>query len=112
VYHGQGFITERMGNKVFRISANSFFQTNSAQAERLYEVAKRMAKLESTDVVFDLYSGTGTIALYLADQVSRVVGIELVESAALDARRNAELNGLTNCWFEIGDLKDKLTNGP
>jgi len=109
VYHGPGTITDRIGGLSFSISANSFFQTNTGQAEKLYEVAKRMAKLEQEDVVYDLYSGTGTIALFLADQVSKVVGIEMVESAVLDARRNAELNGVTNCWFEIGDLKEKLT---
>jgi 23S rRNA (uracil1939-C5)-methyltransferase len=109
VYHGPGFITERLGGLLFRISANSFFQTNTAQAERLYVVTKRMAQLEANDVVYDLYSGTGTIALFLADKVAKVVGIEMFESAVLDARRNAELNGISNCWFEIGDLKAKLT---
>jgi 23S rRNA (uracil1939-C5)-methyltransferase len=109
VYHGTGYITERLGNKTFRISANSFFQTNTTQAERLYDVAKRMAQLRPSDVVFDLYCGTGTIALFIADAVTEVVGIEVVESAAIDARRNAELNGVTNCRFVLGDLKEKLT---
>jgi len=109
IYRGQGLITERLGNKIFRISANSFFQPNTLQAERLYETARRMARLGKSDVVFDLYSGTGTIGVFIADEVSEVVGIELVESAVLDARANAQLNGVTNCRFEIGDLMQKLT---
>lgn len=109
VYHGPGFITDRIGNKVFRISANSFFQTNTLQAERLYETAKAMARLRRDDVVFDLYSGTGTIALFIADDVAEVVGIEAVESAIADARRNAAVNNVQNCSFYLGDLKERLT---
>ncbi len=108
VCFGPGYITERIGERVFRISANSFFQTNTRQAERLYETAVRMADLRSEDVVYDLYCGTGTIALFLAGYVRRVVGVEAVEAAVLDARSNAVLNGVTNCFFEVGDLKEKL----
>lgn len=110
VYHGPGFITERIGKRTYRISANSFFQTNTKQAERLYDVAKKMADLRPTDVVFDLYSGTGTIALHIADDVREVVGVENVEAAVEDARRNAQTNGVTNCTFVLGDLKDRLTD--
>jgi 23S rRNA (uracil1939-C5)-methyltransferase len=109
VYYGPGQITEKIGTLSFRISANSFFQTNTEQAERLYETTKRMARLQPDDHVFDLYSGTGTIALFLADSVAEVVGIDVVEAAILDARRNAEMNGVANCRFELGDLKEKLT---
>lgn len=109
VYHGKGFITEKLGAYTFHISANSFFQTNTLQAERLYSVAKEFASLKPTDVVYDLYSGTGTIAIFLSDAVERVVGIEVVQSAIDDAQRNCELNRVNNCFFLLGDLKDKLT---
>jgi 23S rRNA (uracil1939-C5)-methyltransferase len=109
VYHSPGTITETIGKRVYRISANSFFQTNTLQAERLYDVVKKMASLSKEDVVFDLYSGTGTIALHVADEAAEVVGIESVEAAVEDARRNAEVNGVKNCTFILGDLKDRLT---
>jgi 23S rRNA (uracil1939-C5)-methyltransferase len=109
VYYGPGTITETIGKRTYRISANSFFQTNTLQAERLYDVARRMAALTREDTVFDLYSGTGTIALHVADDTGEVVGIESVESAVEDARRNAEANGVKNCSFILGDLKDRLT---
>jgi 23S rRNA (uracil1939-C5)-methyltransferase len=108
VYHGPGFITEQLGARLYRISANSFFQTNTRQAERLYEAARRMAGLKPTDIVYDLYSGTGTIALHVADDVRAVVGIEQVPSAVEDARRNATMNGVRNCTFVQGDLRDVL----
>lgn len=109
VYHGSGVIHERLGGFTFTISAGSFFQTNTDQAETLYGVAKSFAELRPTDVVFDLYSGTGSIALFVSDSVQQVVGIESVESALKDANRNAQLNKVTNCEFVLGDLKDRLT---
>ena len=109
IYHGAGYITERLGNYTFRISANSFFQTNTVQAEKLYDVTKQLAELEPNDVVYDLYSGTGSIAIYLSATAKRVIGIEVVESAIADAERNAELNRVSNCYFLQGDLKDRLT---
>ncbi len=108
VYHGPGFITERIASRTYRISANSFFQTNTRQAERLYDSARRMARLKLSDVVFDLYCGTGTIALHIADDVRAVVGYEQVPSAIEDARRNAAMNGVGNCTFVQGDLKAAL----
>lgn len=109
VYHGSGLIHERLGNCTFSISASSFFQTNTAQAERLYTVAGSFAALKPTDIVWDLYSGTGSIALFVADAAKAVIGIESVESAVMDARKNAERNNATNCTFVLGDLKDRLT---
>lgn len=109
IYHGPGYITEKIGKRAYRISANSFFQTNTKQAERLYDVAKRMADLKPDDIVFDLYSGTGTIALHIADEVKEVVCVESVESAVEDAKRNAAANKASNCTFILGDLKDRLT---
>lgn len=109
VYHGEGVIHERLGRYLFTISAGSFFQTNTAQAEKLYSVAKEFAGLTSSDVVWDLYSGTGSIALFISDSAREVVGVESVESAVKDAERNAQRNGVRNCSFVLGDLKERLT---
>ena len=109
LYAGQGFIRERLGDLFFTISASSFFQTNTAQAERLYSVAKRFGALRKTDVVWDLYSGTGSIALYISDAVRQVIGVESVADAVKDAEQNARLNEVSNCSFVLGDLKDRLT---
>jgi 23S rRNA (uracil1939-C5)-methyltransferase len=109
VYAGDGIIHERLGNLLFTISTGSFFQTNTAQAEKLYAVARNLAVLKPTDVVWDLYSGTGSIALSIADAVSRVIGVESVGAAVDDAERNARANNITNCSFVLGDLKDRLT---
>ncbi len=109
VYYGEGIIHDKIGNKLFQISANSFFQTNTKQAERLYSIAKEFAQLKSTDVVYDLYCGTGSIGIYISDSVKEVIGIELVESSIANAKQNAELNGIDNCEFICGDLKNLLT---
>ena len=110
LYLGDGFIHERLGKHSFTISASSFFQTNPTQAERLYDVAKSFAELQPHEVVWDLYSGTGSIALFVSDAAKEVVGIESVESAVRDAKRNAAANGVTNCQFILGDLRDRLTS--
>jgi 23S rRNA (uracil1939-C5)-methyltransferase len=110
VYLGPGFITEILGGKRYHISANSFFQTNTAQAEVVYETAKRFASLTRSDLVFDLYSGTGGIALFVADNAAEVIGIESVEAAVHDAQRNAALNNVTNCTFVLADAKDSLAS--
>jgi 23S rRNA (uracil1939-C5)-methyltransferase len=109
VYFGPGHITEVLGARRYRVSANSFFQTNTGQAERLYDATREAADLSRSDVVYDLYSGTGTIALHLADAVESVVGIEAVEAAVADARGNADLNSVSNCEFIVGDLRARLT---
>jgi 23S rRNA (uracil1939-C5)-methyltransferase len=109
VYLGNGWIQEQLGNHHFSISASSFFQTNVAQAEKLYGVVKEFGGFKLTDVVFDLYSGTGSIALFISDAAKEVVGIESVESAIRDAEKNAQENDITNCQFLLGDLKERLT---
>ncbi|MBM4159739.1 MAG: 23S rRNA (uracil(1939)-C(5))-methyltransferase RlmD [Ignavibacteria bacterium] len=109
VYYGDGVIHERLGEHVFTISARSFFQTNTAQAEKLFEAAKSFAELKGDEVVWDLYSGTGSIALFVSDAAREVVGIEAVESAVRDAERNAQANNVRNCMFLLGDLKERLT---
>jgi 23S rRNA (uracil1939-C5)-methyltransferase len=106
---GKSNITESIGRFEFELSANSFFQTNTKGAERLYETVKRYALLQGTERVLDLYSGTGTIAIYLADSAKEVVGMEMVESAVQDARRNCERNMVNNCRFVAGDVRNSLT---
>ncbi|HTX17583.1 MAG TPA: 23S rRNA (uracil(1939)-C(5))-methyltransferase RlmD [Bacteroidota bacterium] len=109
VYYGSGVITEKMGPLLLHISANSFLQTNTRQAEVLYGIVKEFADLRSADEVYDLYCGTGSISLFVANAVHHVTGIELVESSIMNARMNAEANGIANCEFIAGDLKDLLT---
>jgi 23S rRNA (uracil1939-C5)-methyltransferase len=109
VLYGPGFITERLGGRLFRISANSFFQTNTLQTELLYEEVRRSAQITPADIVYDLYSGTGTIAIVLAADARSVVAVESSVAAVEDALRNTSLNGVTNCTFVAGDLKEKLT---
>jgi len=105
---GPGYITEQLGKLRFRISPNSFFQTNSGQAEMLYRTVMKLAELTPKDVVYDLYAGTGTIGIFIAQSVSHVVGIEFASSAVRDARYNAQLNGIINCDFLEGDLLHRL----
>jgi 23S rRNA (uracil1939-C5)-methyltransferase len=106
IVSGPGYVTERLGKLDFRISANSFFQTNTRQAEALYDQILSVAGLGPDDTVYDLYCGTGTITLYLARHCRQAVGIEVVESAVKDAQMNADLNGLSNAVFFQADLKD------
>ncbi len=109
IYHGSGSIIEKIGKYKFKISANSFFQTNTKQTERLYEIIKKFAGLKGKETVYDLYSGTGSIAIYLSEDSREVFGIEVIESAVSDAYVNTELNNIDNCKFLTGDIKEKLT---
>jgi len=105
---GSDTLTEKIGARTFEISANSFFQTNTKGAAALYNVVDQYAALDGTQRLLDLYCGTGSIALYLAGKARNVVGFELVESAVADARWNAELNGVGNCRFVVGDVRQSL----
>jgi 23S rRNA (uracil1939-C5)-methyltransferase len=105
---GEAHIHDRIGGLDFKISANSFFQTNTRGAERLFETVKTFAELAAGQTVADLYSGTGTIALSLARQARQVIGFEMVESAVLDAESNCRRNNITNCRFIRGDLRESL----
>jgi 23S rRNA (uracil1939-C5)-methyltransferase len=93
----------------FRIGPKSFYQTNSKQAYRLYSVVRDFANLKGNEVLYDLYTGTGTIGLFLSSKAKKVVGIEYVKEAIDDAKINAENNGITNSFFYAGDMKDMLT---
>ena len=106
VLHGEGFITDRLGNYTYRISPNSFFQTNTAQAEILYEKILEIAQIKPTDIVYDLFCGTGSITLFAAPHCKKILGIELVESSILDARKNAKRHQIENATFIQLDLKE------
>ncbi len=106
IIYGDGVITETLGSYRFQISANSFFQTNTTQAEWLYRTALSAARLSPDDVVYDLYCGTGSISIFISARCKKVFGIELVESAVKDAEKNAARNGVQNCTFKLLDLKN------
>jgi 23S rRNA (uracil1939-C5)-methyltransferase len=104
VYHGSGFIYDKIGNYTFRISANSFFQTNTLQAEKLYKTAMEFAQLNGSEIIYDLYSGAGTIAIYASASTEKIYGFESVESALKDASENAKINKVDNVEFVKADL--------
>ncbi len=108
VYKGRDHILERMEDLQFKVGPKSFYQTNSAQALRLYDTVRRFADLKGDELVYDLYTGTGTIANFLARKARRVIGVEYVPEAIEDAKVNAGLNSLDNTIFFAGDCKDIL----
>jgi 23S rRNA (uracil1939-C5)-methyltransferase len=108
-YSGADCVYEQMEDIKFRISPKSFYQTNSEQAYRLYSVVREFAELQGDEIVYDLYTGTGTIGLFLSGKAKKVVGIEYVKEAIDDAKINAQHNGITNSFFYAGDMKDMLT---
>lgn len=110
LYKGEEAIYETMENLRFKIGPKSFYQTNTEQAYKLYSVAREFAALKGDEVVYDLYTGTGTIAQFVSAGASKVIGIEYVEEAIADARINAAGNGISNCEFFAGDMKDILTD--
>jgi 23S rRNA (uracil1939-C5)-methyltransferase len=108
VLGGRDHITERLDGVTFQVSANSFFQTNTRQAERLFAIVAEAAELTASDTLMDLYSGTGAISLLLARHCRRVYGIELAEAAVADAVRNAAVNDISNCTFLAGEVRHVL----
>mgnify|MGYP002622405618 CR=1 FL=1 len=108
LYKGQEAIYEEMEGLRFRIGPKSFFQTNTLQAYELYKVARDFAELSGSETVYDLYTGTGTIAQFVSRHAAKVVGIEYVPEATEDAKLNASANGIDNCEFFAGDMKDVL----
>ncbi|MBL0328820.1 MAG: 23S rRNA (uracil(1939)-C(5))-methyltransferase RlmD [Bacteroidetes bacterium] len=110
VYKGNDSIYENMEGLKFKIGPKSFYQTNSDQAYELYKVTREFAAIKNTDVVYDLYTGTGTIANFVAHQAKKVVGVEYVPAAIEDAKINSELNKISNTVFYAGDMKDVLNN--
>ena len=107
-YSGTDFIYETMEGLRFKVGPKSFYQTNTHQAYELYKVARDFAGLTGDELVYDLYTGTGTIANFVARSARKVVGIEYVPEAIEDAKENARINGLDNTLFYAGDMKDIL----
>ena len=110
VFFGQDHIIEQMEGLQFKVGPKSFYQTNTEQAYELYKVARDFADLTGNELVYDLYTGTGTIANFVARQARQVIGIEYVPEAIEDAKVNSEINGITNTLFFAGDMKDVLND--
>jgi 23S rRNA (uracil1939-C5)-methyltransferase len=108
VLWGRNFITEKLGDYEFRIRPSSFFQTNSRQTQILYDTALRLGEFGPEEKVLDLYTGCGTIAIYISGRVKSVLGVELNPDAVTSARENAEVNGVENCRFETADVRKSL----
>jgi 23S rRNA (uracil1939-C5)-methyltransferase len=106
VYHGTGYITEKLEDFSFKISPKSFFQTNSKQAERLYQVTRDFAELTGKETVYDLYCGTGSIGIFCSPKAKKIIGVEFVAEAIEDAKENAQLNQLKDTAFFAGDVID------
>jgi 23S rRNA (uracil1939-C5)-methyltransferase len=109
-YKGKDHLMEKMGDLQFKVSPKSFYQTNSKQAYNLYNIALKYADIKENDIVYDLYTGTGTIANFVAGNAKKVIGIEYVEDAIKDAKTNSEINNINNTEFFAGDMKDVLNN--
>ncbi len=110
LFKGNDSIYEEMEGLKFKIGPKSFYQTNSEQAYQLYKITRDFASIKKTDVVYDLYTGTGTIANFVAHQAKKVVGVEYILAAIEDAKINSEINNIANTSFYAGDLKDVLNN--
>lgn len=106
LYKGRDYILEEMEGLKFSINAKSFYQTNSDQAYELYKITRDFAGLTGNELVYDLYTGTGTIAQFVSKQAKKVIGVESVPEAIIDAKANAERNNITNCEFYVGDMKN------
>ncbi len=109
-YYGANEIYEEMEGLKFKIGPKSFYQTNSEQAYQLYSIVRNFAELTGKELVYDLYTGTGTIACFIANRAEKVIGVEYVEDAVVDARSNAESNKVNNATFYAGDMKDVLND--
>jgi 23S rRNA (uracil1939-C5)-methyltransferase len=109
-FGGQHRVREKLGELQFQIGPKSFFQTNSRQAEKLYEVTREFAELTGGETLYDLYCGTGSIGLFCASGAARLVGVEMIGEAVQDARENAALNGISHARFFAGDVVDVCTD--
>ncbi|MDP4131103.1 MAG: 23S rRNA (uracil(1939)-C(5))-methyltransferase RlmD [Bacteroidota bacterium] len=110
VFHGKGYVVEKLERFSFKIGPKSFFQTHTAQAERLYQTTRDFAGLSGKETVYDLYCGTGSIGIFLSDQAKRVIGVELIPEAIADAKENAALNEVSQADFFSGDVTELCNN--
>lgn len=111
LFKGRDYILEEMEGLHFSINAKSFYQTNSDQAYELYKITREFAGLTGNELVYDLYTGTGTIAQFVSKKAKKVIGVEAVPEAIADAKENARRNNITNCEFFVGDMKDVFNAG-
>jgi 23S rRNA (uracil1939-C5)-methyltransferase len=109
-FYGKGYVVEKLEHFSFKIGPKSFFQTNTAQAERLYQTVRTFAALNGTETIYDLYCGTGSIGIFLSDQAKKVIGIELIPEAIADANENALLNQVDHAAFFAGDVTEICNN--
>ncbi|TWP25125.1 23S rRNA (uracil(1939)-C(5))-methyltransferase RlmD [Apibacter muscae] len=109
-FSGEGYLEEEIEGLKFKIGAKSFFQTNYKQAVRLYEITREFADLKGDEIVYDLYTGTGTIAQFISKKAKKVIGVESVPEAIKAAKENAKYNQIENCTFYCGDMKDIFTD--
>ncbi|KAI9437890.1 putative RNA methyltransferase [Russula earlei] len=110
VYHGKGYIIEKLEGFQFKVSPKSFFQTNTKQAEKLYTITREFAELDGSQVLYDLYCGTGSIGIFCSNQAQKIIGVEAIEEAITDARENAALNNIHHSFFTAGDVIDVCDN--
>lgn len=110
LFHGNPFVIEKLADWKFKISPKSFFQTNTKQAQRLYQITKEFAELTGKETVYDLYCGIGSIGIFMSDMAKKVIGVELIEEAVQDANENAALNHITNAYFFTGDVAKICTD--
>lgn len=110
VFCGKGYVIEKLEEKQFKIGPKSFFQTNTAQGERLYQITREFAELDGTQTLYDLYCGTGSIGIFCSSGAKKVIGVEMVEAAVQDAKENATLNGIRHAEFFSGDVIDICNN--
>ena len=110
IVFGKGYVIETLGDYNFKISPKSFFQTNTKQAERLYNVVKDFASLNGNEIIYDLYCGTGSIGIFLSKNAKKIIGVDVVEEAINDAKENAKLNSLDHASFFCGDVIEICTD--
>ncbi len=105
-YHGKGYVIEKLEEFQFKIGPKSFFQTNTRQGERLYQVTREFAELTGNEIVYDLYCGTGSIGIFVSEKAKKIIGVEMIAAAIDDAKENAALNNLKEAEFYAGDVID------
>ena len=110
VYHGKGYVIEKLNEFQFKVGPKSFFQTNTKQAERLYQVTSDFAELTGKEIVYDLYCGTGSIGIFVSKNAKKIIGVEMIDAAIQDAKENALLNDLSSTAFFTGDVIDICTD--
>jgi 23S rRNA (uracil1939-C5)-methyltransferase len=111
IYHGKGYVVEQLEDFQFKIGPKSFFQTNTKQAEKLYKITRELAELSSTETVYDLYCGTGSIGIFISKLAKKIIGVEMIAAAIEDAKENAALNNVNQAEFFTGDVVKVCDDG-